>query len=94
MKVSNRRKLKTEQLYEFALQECSLESGPVAAFFADELTADEQQDTVAELVEKLFDMGQWTESFWRKSVRAIMATISGGTEVLERCELENKIGWK
>ena len=90
---SARAKLKSAEVYDCALRECSLWSGPVAAYFADEFSDDEQSDTIDTLIDKLFDKSQWKASFWRKSVRAIMSTIAGiniraGTKILERCEVE------
>ena len=96
---SARTRLNGTQVYDCALRECSQWSGPVAAFFADEFSADQQSDTLGNLIEKLFDKSQWKASFWRKSVRAIMSAIAGiniraGTKVLEQCEIQlEEIGY-
>lgn len=91
--ASQKKKLNGSKLYQISLAECSLSSGLVAAFFSSEANSENQSTSLTALVDKLFFKAEWTDTFWRKSVRAVVDTIAGvnkisGSLLLERCEKE------
>lgn len=90
---ASKRALDKNKLYEMAMRECTQASGKVISFFSKDLTAAQQTSSAQSLIEKLFDKNNWTPSFWRKSITAIIYAIAAididvGTRILERCEIE------